>query len=275
LLVKHVLQVEHSIEGADPRCEVPAHGLGHLDHPKLLADPRHDLCLPPIWQPIENRLHWQIPRVFRPTLQLEDVLQAVVVPVQLLDQLHPLLPGLVHGKVLGQELLCGLVHLGSPSPQHCCLVLQARVWSAREPAQVDEDSGSKWQVVLEWLVLHWPVQMGALEDVTLPDLVEVEEHGPAIPGLQVEQPQLLRQVLGHPRAHCMVRRPGEGVCLVLRPAGHCKELLTSLVVELADEGTAAISRRVSTIHPNCSRLQPAVLPLPGIEPHHLARGEGC
>ena len=34
-------------------------------------------------------------------------------------------PGLVHGNVLGQELLCGLVHLGRTSPQHCCLVLQA------------------------------------------------------------------------------------------------------------------------------------------------------
>ena len=133
LLVEHVLQVEHGIEGADPRCKVSAHRLGHLDHPKLLTHNRHHLCLPAFRQTIEDRLYRQIVRVFGSILQLEDVLQAIVVPVQLLHQLHPLLPRLVHGEVLWQDLLRGVVDLGCTSPQHRCLVFEARVGNARQP----------------------------------------------------------------------------------------------------------------------------------------------
>ena len=46
----------------------------------------------------------------------------------------------------------------------CILIFTIALHLLQIPAQVDEYSGSKWQVVLEWLVLHWPVQMGALQE---------------------------------------------------------------------------------------------------------------
>ena len=96
----------------------------------------------------------------------------------------------------------------------------------------------------------WP----HLQDAIFPDLVEMEKNSATIASLKVEQTKLLGEVLGHPGTHRVVRCSREWVRLVLWSPRHRKELLASLVVKLTDKSTAAIPRRMVTIHPNRSGL---------------------